>query len=125
MACRSSDLKKSAQPPTHNLPALMALLPVMELLCCGLVVLLLQVLEECRDPESRFSLELYEIFWEPGIVYPVKGFLSFFFNHFFIILGFTQVSFIYHLFIIYLSFIYHLFIIYLLIAFGGIIVCCV
>lgn len=52
----------------------------------------------------------YDIFWEPGIVYPMYHFIY----HVFIILGFTQVSFMYHLFIT-----------YSLIAFGGIIVCCV
>ena len=52
---------------------------------------------------------IYEIFWEPGIVYPVKGFFIIFFI---ISLSFWDLP-KYHLFIIYLSFIYHLFIIYL------------
>ena len=49
---------------------------------------------------------IYEIFWEPGIVYPVKGFFIIFFI---ISLSFWDLP-KYHLFIIYLSFIYHLFI---------------
>ena len=61
--------------------------------------------------DQSLVLTLWD-FLEPGIVYPVKGFLS----CFIISLSFWDLP-KYHL--------YHLFIIYLLIAFGGIIVCCV